>query len=73
VAKAVGFAHSHGLLTSVKGGGHSISGQSTCDGGMMIDVGRMKDMQVDKAARIARAQGGVLLAELDARHRKWAW
>jgi hypothetical protein len=67
VAKAVGFAHSHGLLTSVKGGGHSISGQSTCEGGMMIDVGRMKDMQVDKAARIARAQGGVLLAELDAK------
>ena len=67
VAKAVSFAHSHGLLTSVKGGGHSISGQSTCDGGMMLDVGRMKDMQVDRAARIARAQGGVLLDAFDAK------
>ena len=65
VAKAVSFARSHGVLTAVKGGGHSVSGQSTCDGGMMIDLGRMKDVQVDKAARIARAQGGVLLAELD--------
>ena len=67
VAKAVSFARSHGVLTAVKGGGHSISGQSTCDGGMMIDLGRMKDVQVDKAARIARAQGGVLLAELDSK------
>jgi FAD/FMN-containing dehydrogenase len=67
VARAVSFARSHGLLTAVKGGGHSVSGQSACDGGMMIDVGRMKDIQVDKSARIARAQGGVLLAELDAK------
>ena len=66
VARVVSFAHSHGLLTAVKGGGHSISGQSSCDGGLMIDLGQMKDVQVDKAARIARAQGGVLLAELDA-------
>jgi FAD/FMN-containing dehydrogenase len=67
VAKAVSFAHSHGLLTAVKGGGHSISGQSTCDGGMMIDVGQMKDVQIDQAKRIARAQGGVLLAEFDSK------
>ena len=67
VAKAVSFARSHGLLTSVKGGGHSVSGQSSCDGGMMIDLGQMRDVQVDKAARIARAQGGVLLAELDSK------
>ena len=67
VAKAVSFARSHGVLTAVKGGGHSISGQSTCDGGLMIDLGRMRDVQVDKAARIAKAQGGVLLAELDSK------
>ena len=67
VVRAVNFARSHELLTSVKGGGHSISGQSTCDGGLMIDLGLMKDLQVDKAKRIARAQGGVLLAELDSK------
>jgi len=67
VAKAVSFARSHGLLTSVKGGGHSISGQSSCDGGMMIDLGQMKDLQIDKATRTAKAQGGVLLAELDSK------
>src|SRR6185503_8554482 len=67
VAKAVSFARAHGLLTAVKGGGHSISGQSSCDGGMMIDTSRMRDVQVDKTARLAKAQGGVLLAELDAK------
>lgn len=66
VAKVVSFARTHELLTAVKGGGHSITGQSTCDGGMMIDLGLMKAIQIDKAKRIARAQGGVLLAELDA-------
>ncbi|HET7811481.1 MAG TPA: FAD-dependent oxidoreductase [Steroidobacteraceae bacterium] len=67
VARAVSFARAHGLLTAVKGGGHSISGQSTCEGGMMIDLGQMKDVQVDRAARLAKAQGGVLLADVDAR------
>ena len=65
VAKAVSFARAHALLTSVKGGGHSITGQSTCDGGLMIDLGLLKDLQVDKTKRTAKAQGGVLLAELD--------
>ena len=66
VAQAVSFARAHGLLTAVKGGGHSITGQSSCDGGIMIDLGLMKDIQIDKAKRIAKAQGGVLLGELDA-------
>ncbi len=65
VAKAVSFARSHELLTAVKCGGHSITGQSSCDGGLMIDLGLMKNIQIDKTKRTARAQGGVLLGELD--------
>ena len=65
VARVVSFASSHGLLTSVKGGGHSITGQSTCNGGLMIDLGPMRGIEIDKAKRTAKAQGGVLLAELD--------
>jgi FAD/FMN-containing dehydrogenase len=67
VARAVTFARSHELLTAVKGGGHSLSGQSTCDGGLMIDLGPMRDVQVDVSKRLAKAQGGVLLAELDSK------
>lgn len=67
IVHAVQFARSHSLLTAVKGGGHSISGQSTCDGGLMIDLSAMREIQVDAAHRLARAQPGVLLAELDAK------
>jgi FAD/FMN-containing dehydrogenase len=67
VSRAVSFARSHELLTCVKGGGHSISGQSTCDGGLMIDLGLMRDVQVDRAKRAAKAQGGALLLELDSK------
>ena len=67
VARAVSFARAHGLLTAVRGGGHSLSGQSACDGGLMIDLQPMKDIQVDAKGRRAVAQGGVLLGELDRR------
>lgn len=67
IVRAVQFARSHSLLTAVKGGGHSLSGQSTCEGGLLIDLSPMREIQLDVARRMARAQGGVLLAELDAR------
>ena len=65
VRRAVQFAHAHGLLTAVKSGGHSLSGQSACDGGLVIDMSPMKGIDLDTAARRARVQSGVLLAELD--------
>jgi len=68
VVQAVNFARSHSLLTAVKGGGHSITGQSTCDGGLMIDLSLMKGIEIDATRRTAQAQAGVLLAELDAKN-----
>jgi FAD/FMN-containing dehydrogenase len=65
VVKAVNFARAHGVLTAVRGGGHSISGQSSCEGGMMIDLALMKDIRVDESKQVAQAQAGVLLGELD--------
>lgn len=65
VMRAVSFAKAHDLLVAVRGGGHSISGQSVCDGGLMIDLSRMRGIRVDPAARRARAEPGVLLGELD--------
>jgi len=65
VAAAIRMAREADLAISVRGGGHSISGFSTCDDGLVIDLSRMRGVTVDPAARIARANGGALLAELD--------
>jgi FAD/FMN-containing dehydrogenase len=66
IARAVQFASAHSLLTAVKGGGHSLSGQSTCEGGLVIDLSAMRNIDVHRARRLARAEPGVLLAQLDA-------
>ena len=65
VRHAVSFSAAHGLLTAVRGGGHSLSGQSGCDRGLVIDVSAMRAVQVDPIARQARVEAGALLGDLD--------
>jgi FAD/FMN-containing dehydrogenase len=65
VVRAVEFARRHELVTAVRAGGHSLAGKSVCDAGMVIDVSRMKRIEIDPARRIARAGTGVRLGEFD--------
>jgi FAD/FMN-containing dehydrogenase len=65
VVQAVKFARAHDLLTAVRGGGHSLSGQSACDNGLMIDLSPMRDVRIDAQRKLGRAQGGALLGDLD--------
>ena len=65
VIAALAFARRTGLEVAVRSGGHSFPGLSVCDDGMVIDLGSMKQIQVDPVARTVRAQAGVLLGELD--------
>jgi FAD/FMN-containing dehydrogenase len=59
VIAAVQFAREHNLITSIKGGGHNISGNAVCDGGLMIDLSPMKSVRVDPVKRVARAEAGL--------------
>jgi FAD/FMN-containing dehydrogenase len=63
VIRAVGFAHRNALPVAVRGGGHSFVGNSVCDGGLVIDLSRMKGIQVDPVKRTARAEAGLTLGE----------
>ena len=65
IMNAVTFARERDLLVAVKCGGHSFSGKSTCEGGMMIDLSNFRSARVDPFSRTAHIAGGSLLGELD--------
>jgi FAD/FMN-containing dehydrogenase len=65
VIAAVGFARSNDLRIAVRGGGHSIAGFSTVDGGLVVDLSPMNDVRVDPAARRATVGGGAVWREVD--------
>jgi FAD/FMN-containing dehydrogenase len=63
--RAVNFARENQLLASVRGIGHNIAGNSVSDGGIMIDLSKMKSVRVDAGRRRVRVEPGVTLGELD--------
>lgn len=63
VVTAVQFAREHRWLVAVRSGGHSISGSSVCDGGMVIDLSGLKGIHIDPARRTAWVQAGLRLRE----------
>jgi FAD/FMN-containing dehydrogenase len=65
IVAAVRFAGQHQLLLSLRGGGHNIAGLAVCEGGLMLDLSRLRGVFVDAAARTARAQPGCTLGDLD--------
>ena len=65
VAAAIGLARDENLPLAVRGGGHSLPGLSTCNGGMVIDLSRIRGATVNPQTRTALVGGGALLGELD--------
>src|SRR5262249_43543940 len=63
VIAAVRFARTHELLVSIRGGGHNITGNAVCEGGLMIDLSPMKSVRVDPVKRTARAEAGLTWGE----------
>ncbi|KAJ5278589.1 FAD-binding type 2 [Penicillium angulare] len=65
ISTALLWAQKHGLDVAVKGGGHSTAGTSSSDGGLVIDLSRMKNVKVDPMAKTVNAQGGATWKEVD--------
>ena len=65
VIGCVQFARTHGLILCIKGGGHNIAGLATADGALMIDMSLMRGVWVDPQRKVAHAQAGCLLGDLD--------
>src|SRR6266849_5959922 len=65
VITAVNFARENNLLVAVRGGGHNAAGLGVCDGGLVIDLSRMKGVRVDPAARTVRVEGGCTWGDVD--------
>ena len=65
VVAALAVGRESGLEVAVRGGGHSIAGRSTTDGGVLIDLSPMKGIVVNPTTRTVRVQGGATWRELN--------
>ncbi|MDH6234042.1 FAD/FMN-containing dehydrogenase [Mesorhizobium soli] len=65
VIAAIAFVRATRLPLAVRSGGHNVAGASVCDGGLVIDLSRMKGIEVDVERRVVRAEAGLSLAEFD--------
>ena len=65
VAAAVAFARDNDLVLSVKGGGHNIAGTALAEGGLVLDMSRMRAVEVDTSGMLAHVDAGCLLKHVD--------
>jgi FAD/FMN-containing dehydrogenase len=66
IASAVTITRESGLPLAVRGGGHSVAGLSSCDGGVVIDCSAMRGVDVDAERGTATVQPGATWADFDA-------
>jgi FAD/FMN-containing dehydrogenase len=65
VPVAVRFAQRAQLPLAVRGGGHNVAGNGTITGGMVLDLGELREVSVDPASATVRVAGGALLRDVD--------
>ena len=65
IATAFDFARAQELEVAVRGGGHNPAGHCVVDGGLVIDLSRLRAVEVHLDRRIARAGGGSTWLDFD--------
>ncbi|MEB7505425.1 FAD-binding oxidoreductase [Arthrobacter koreensis] len=65
VAPVLAFARRTGQPLAVRGGGHNVAGNGTVDGGIVLDVGGLRSVEVDPVAQTVTAGGGATLGDID--------
>ncbi|MBW1596503.1 FAD-binding oxidoreductase [Streptomyces sp. JJ38] len=65
VVTALRFGRELGLPIAVRGGGHGVAGKAMVDGGLVLDLRRMHEVEIDPGARTARVGGGATMSHLD--------
>jgi FAD/FMN-containing dehydrogenase len=65
VAATQRFATEHGLLVTIKGGGHNVAGLALARGALTLDMSRMRNVDVDTARSSAVVGAGCLLRDVD--------
>ena len=63
VAQVISLARENGLELAVRSGGHSNAGHSVTEGGIVLDLSGMKDLQIDTKSKTAWAEAGLTAAE----------
>lgn len=66
VAPVLALARETGLPLAIRGGGHNVAGKGTVDGGIVLDMGALRAVAVDAAARTVRVESGATLKDVDA-------
>ena len=65
VIACVNHARTHNLLLAVRGGGHNGPGLGSCNGGLVIDLSRMRGVRVNPGAHTAQVAGGCVWGDVD--------
>ena len=66
ISHVIALARESGLELAIKSGGHSVAGHSTIDGGIVLDITKMKNLELDVEGRTAWAQTGLTAGEYTA-------
>src|SRR5687767_7058919 len=66
VSRVVALAREMGLELAVKSGGHSLAAHGTTDGGIVLDLSEMKNLEIDVPGRTAWAETGLTVGEYTA-------